>query len=332
MFVNEDNQQVYEGDNMVERKIVINAHGEEKDVPYPFANPEIRTGRVKRPTIRSYEEALEWNKQAQEYKDKSLGFTQPFAEVEVFPKDDNKILFMLLSDTHWGHYDTDYNEVDRLFKILEETPNAYAFFGWNLLDAAIPAQFPDGQMWSGQTAQEQTYTFRDKLRRLHKLNKILGGIGSSSCHEGWMKKKTGWMIYKELFEGIDVPLLDNGGYLNIKVGEQVYKTAHFHKIPYYSSLNKAHGGERAMDRLADVEIVTTSHYHTAVAQQSQRYNPPFEMQTAVLASGTCKLNDKWSRDNLGRDGEKPGQSLILWADKHKFQAIFDIDAAVELMK
>jgi len=652
-------------------RIITDSKGTEKPI-YPGTSPNLPIqgeGEIKRPTFTTYEEALEWNKQAQKHTEQAISFTQEYAKRIVEPQYGNRIMVVNVSDVHWGHFDVDYDYVDQLFNLIEKTPDTYCIFGWNLLDAAIPAQFPDGVMWSGQTAQEQVYTFRDKLRRLDGLHKILGAIGDSrcydgetevlvrnhgfvrfdallknefpnelevatlnlqtgefewqkptrwikkwhkgkiynfvnqkvnfmvtpdhnmlyferedklnfkriearnweqggkqfvkgswnwkgvnkkklfgydailfmqllgwyisegyvhnlkkgnieicqkkeskyyleicellkkmgihpikcktgvqftnrnlakylkklgyswnkfipdefkqlskrhllaflysywkgdgyfgdgkrwrkkdspiccstaskrlasdlveiiikcgwgamfsewereagnlfpngkraktrrtqynvnicrnifphfrskpkireyddyvyclsvpnevilvrrkgkvaynfQCHEGWMKRTTGWMIYRELFEGIDVPLLLNGGYLDVQVKDESYRIGLFHKIKYWSQFNKTHGGDRAMDRLVDAEIVFTSHLHQAATGQSQRYNPPFTKETAVVSSGTCKLHDKFARGMMGSEGEKGGQAIILWADKHKFNTVFDLEVGSEMM-
>jgi hypothetical protein len=333
-YINEDNQQVYSQDEikqMHERDIITDSRGTIKRVGFPVENNPISTKDIKRPQLTSYQEALEWNKQAQEHTEKAISFTTDYARVFVEPKNDNKIFIMNVSDWHWGHKDTDYEYLDKVVKMIENTPNAYMVFGWNLLDAAIPAQFPDGVMWSNQTAQEQVYTFNDLLRRLQDKNKIIGGIGESSCHEGWAKRKTGWAVYRELFSGINCPLLNNGSYLDIVIKDQNYRLGLFHKTPYYSQFNKTHAGDRAMDRVVDAEIVFTSHLHQAAVGQTQRYNPPFTKETAVVSSGTCKLMDKFGRNNFGKEGERCGQGIILWGDKHKFNVVYDFEVAHELM-
>jgi hypothetical protein len=317
---------------MHERELTINARGDTERVPYPITNPPIVGDEIKRPKVTTYEQGLEWNKQAQEHADSAIGFNQEYAKRMVEPKYGNKIMVVNLSDLHWGHFDTDYSLIDKWLKIVEQTPDTYCTFGWNILDAAIPAQFPDGVMWSGQTAQEQVYTFKDKIDKLWKQNKILSAIGSGACHEGWSKRKAGWQIYRELFGDTDIPLLLNGGYLDIQVGDENYRTAHFHKLKYWSSLNKTHGGLRALDRFADAEIVFTSHYHFAATGQTSMYNPPFTKDVAVIASGTAKIHDKFSRDHFGTEGEEGGQAIILWSNKHAFQAIFDLSIGEELMK
>jgi len=312
------------------RDLIVDARGTVKKVPFPIPNSAVET-LIKRPTITTYADALEWNKQAQQHSEGAMNFTQEYAKIKTEPIGDNKIFVVNMSDIHWGHMDVDYDYADKLFTTIQETPNTFAVFGWNILDAAIPSQFPDGVMWSGQTAQEQVYTFHDKLQELHSNNKILGAIGDASCHEGWLKKRAGWMIYRELFDGIDVPLLVNGGYLDVGVGGEDYRMALFHKIKYWSTLNKTHGGDRAMDRLVDAEIVFTSHYHQAAVGQTNRYNPPFKKETAVVSSGTCKLHDKWARGGMGIDGEPGGQGIILYSDRHKFQTIYDIGVGSEIM-
>lgn len=299
--------------------------------PLPFSQ-DLEFGKTIRPKVSTYKEGLEWNKKGKEHTFEALTFVQEYGSARIHPHYDNKAWVVSLADIHWGHKDVDYDFADKLLSTVENTPDTYAVVGWNLLDAAIPSQFPDGVMWSNMTAQEQVYTFRDKLRALYDKKKLLGGIGDCSCHEGWMKRGTGWMIYRELFEGMDdVPLLKNGGYLDITVNDETYRTAHFHKTKYWSQFNKTHGGDRAMDRIVDAEIVFTSHIHQAAVGQTERYNPPFTKNTAVISSGTCKLQDNFTRGHMGKDGEKGGQGIMLWGDKHKFQVIYDLDIGAEIM-
>ena len=86
-----------------------------------------------------------------------------------------------------------------------------------------------------------------------------------------------------------------------------------------------------MDRIADCELVYTSHMHKAGVTRSTRYNPPFRKATAVVAGGTSKLKDSFMRGWLGEEGEPGFQSAMLWADKHNMEVVFDLESARELM-
>lgn len=313
---------------MSERTLIINGKGTEKVIYPPL--PELRQETAPQPL--TFEESLEWNKHFQQERARETPFLREYAVAKRDPHGANRIYVVNFSDLHYGHADVDYDYLQRLIDAVEFTPNAYCVLGWNILDMAIPSQFPDGLMWSGQTAMGQVYSFREKLRELASKDKILAAIGDSQCHEGWSKKRSGWMVYKTLFEGIEnVPLLLNGGYLDIQTGGQAYRTALFHKTRYWSTLNKPHSGERAMDRIANAEIIFTSHQHRAATSTSQRFNPPFTKETAVVSSGTCKLKDKWLRGNVGEEGEPPGQGIILWADRHAFETIYHFERGKELM-
>lgn len=310
-------------------RLIVDSRGTER-VIYP--RPLEISSKIKRPEIKTYEEALEWNKLHQRHTEQAVSFTQEYAKVQVEPVAlSNRILLVNMADLHWGHLDVDYDFLDKNLSMIEYTPNVVGVLTWNILDAAIPAKFPDGVMWSGQTAQEQVYTFRDKLRKMYQKGKIIAAIGDASCHEGWSKKETGWMIYRELFEDIDIPLLLNGGYLDVTVGSETYRLGLFHRTRFWSALNKTHGGERMMDRISDAEIILTSHLHRAGVGRSTRYNPPFRRDTAVVSSGTSKLFDKHFRANTGEEGEPGFQGIMLWADRHNFEVVFDLENGRELM-
>ncbi len=309
-------------------ELIINGRGDIKTIYPPL--PELQNTPAPEPL--TFKDSMAWNKHFQQERAREVPFLQEYAIARREPEGTNRIYVVNLSDLHYGHADCDYDLMGKMIDVVEDTPNTYCILGWNILDAAIPSQFPDGVMWSGQTAMGQTYSFREKIREMASKDKILGAIGDCSCHEGWMKKRAGWMVYKTLFEGIEgVPLLLNGGYLDIQTGGETYRTALFHKTRYWSTLNKPHSGERAMDRIANAEIVFTSHMHRAATSASQRYNPPFTKDTAVVSSGTCKTHDKWLRGQVGEEGEPPGQGIILWADRHSFEPIYHFERGQELM-
>lgn len=312
-----------------ENVLIVDGKGTERVV---YQSPQPEPSPIKRPETPTFQEAIDWNKLHQKHTEKGVSFTQEQATVIANPTAlSNRIHVVNVADLHFGHMDVDYDFLNRGLQTIEDTPNMFAVMTWNLLDASIPAKFPDGVMWNSMTAQEQVYSFREKLLSLHEKGKILGAIGDASCHEGWSKQATGWMIYRELFEGIDVPLLLNGGYLDVVCGEQKYRIGLFHKTRYWSSLNKGHGGERMMDRTADCDIVFTSHLHRAVVERTVRYNEPHQKNTAVISSGTCKLHDKFFRSNTGEDGEPGFQGVTLWADRNAMEGVFDIESAREGM-
>jgi len=312
-------------------KLIIDGHGTERIIYPPIELP--RSPGIVRPEPVTFDEALEWNKHYQEFQEKTLIFTQEYAQAKREPiGNSNKIDLVNVCDIHYGSMYVDYDFLKHCLETIEYTPNMYGIFTWNLLDAAIPGQFPDGLLWNGMTAQNQVYTFKEELKRLHSKGKIIAAIGEAACHEGWGTKKMGWMIYRELFEGMDdIPLLTNGGVLDIQVGGQVYRAGLFHKTRYWSTLNKTHGGERIMDRIADCELAFTSHMHKAGVARGTRYNPPFRKATAIVAGGSCKLKDRWLRGHIGEEGEPGFQSVTLWADSHGMEVVFDLDKARENM-
>ncbi len=310
------------------RELIIDGKGTLKTIYPPLQEICPETA----PAPLTFKDAVEWNKHFQQERARETPNLHEYAAAKRDPEGTNKIYVVNFSDIHFGHADVDYDRMQSMIDAVQETPNTYCVLGWNILDMAIPAQFPDGLMWSGQTAMGQVYSFREKLRELAGKDKVLAAIGDCECHEGWSKKRGGWMVYQTLFEGIEnVPLMMNGGYLDIQTGGETYRTALFHKTRYWSTLNKPHSGERAMDRIVDAEIVFTSHQHRAATSTSQRYNPPFTKETAVVSSGTCKLKDKWLRGKVGEEGEPPGQGIILWADRHAFETVYHYERGKEMM-
>jgi hypothetical protein len=259
---------------------------------------------------------------------------QPKGWVEI--KTNLPISIAHLGDLHLGSIYTDTNEVLRKMKEVVETPNMYCVFMANLIDNAIPAQYPDSMLANAIPPHEQIILMRSLAEKLNAEGKILGAV-VSPCHEGWSWKVAGQDINALIFgfEGRKFPVLENGGELYVKVGKQAYLGALYHQVgPFESQFNETHA-LRQLNRLQlgmRADWIAAGHKHYAAAQISYEdygdHRKPVAYLRTGTEKGTGKIHDKWANERYGHSEEPTGQMIHLWPNGRKIEVSLDFDTGL----
>jgi hypothetical protein len=229
------------------------------------------------------------------------------------------VTVFFIGDVHIGSYYTDHDLFMEHMRRIAEMPNAYIVFMSNLVDNAIPSQFPSNMLVNGLPPDKQVVYMRKVAEELNSRGKVLGAV-TSSCHEGWTYKHTGQDINALIFgfPGRRFPVLQNGGRLHLQFPEREYLVVPYHKIgPFESNFNETHG-LRQMNRLRqnmEADIVVGAHKHFAAAEVVYEGTGRKVKQVAYIRSGTYKgvsgVDDRFAIDNYGTTGEPGGQSVTV---------------------
>lgn len=248
------------------------------------------------------------------------------------------IMIVFLGDVHYGSVFTDHNRFNNDLEIIEETPGVYVIFMSNLIDNAIPSQFPSNMLVNVMPPDKQTTAMRKKVERLNKKRKVLGAV-TSPCHEGWTWKHTGQDVNVLIYGFPDrrFPVMDNGSILTVKMAKTLYRLGLFHQVgPFESNFNETHA-LRQMNRLnlqMKGDVVVGAHKHYATAQLVYEGDGSDVRPVAYLRTGTYKgigdIPDQWAMGRYGTSGEPSGQSIILWGDKRKISVNLELDVAIKM--
>lgn len=238
-----------------------------------------------------------------------------------------------IGDVHYGAADTDHKRFDKDMKTIEDTDGMYVNFMGNLVENQIPAQYPDGLLRQVINPEEQIMAVRAKVQELDRKGKVIAAVGAP-CHEGWSYVRAGQDVNRQLYDYDErgFPVLANGGEVEIKVGNRVYKEALYHRSgPFHSNLNK----NNAMQRMRqlhhqDIDIIAGGHNHVAEAMITYAGMDGNEKPVAHLRTGTYKLGDKFARDRGYKGGEPSGEAVTLWPNKRRILVHLDIDEAAEV--
>lgn len=260
--------------------------------------------------------------------------SQPEGEVRIDSPWPIAIAF--LGDLHLGSIYTNTDEVLRKVDVVKRTPNLYACFMSNLIDNAIPSQFPSNMLVNAIPPDKQVVMIRKITEELNGMGKLVGAV-TSPCHEGWTYKHTGQDINALMFGFPErkFPVVENGGRINIHAGEALYVLALFHQCGVYeSNFNETHA-LRQLNRLnlgMEADCVVGAHRHVATAQVVYEKTGEHRKTVAYIRSGTEKgtsiPHDQYSVDRYGTTGEPTGQILHIWPNERKLDATCDFDLGV----
>ena len=241
-----------------------------------------------------------------------------------------------IGDTHLGSIYTDTDEVLRKLRLIRETPNCYVVFMANLIDNAIPSQYPNNMLVNAIPPDKQVLMMRNIIQQLNDSNKVLGAV-TSPCHEGWTFKNAGQdvnaLIYG--FKERKFPVLQNGGRLTIQIGKQRYLGILLHQVgPFESNFNETHALRQLnrLNYLMEADWIAGAHRHFAAAETVYEGNGDHRKIVGYIRTGTEKgtgsTHDMFSVDRYGRTGEHTGQTIHLWGNIRRLLTTLDFDDAV----
>jgi hypothetical protein len=241
-----------------------------------------------------------------------------------------------MGDLHVGSVFSNLKEIQRKFKEIENTPNMYCVLMSNLIENAIPSQFPSNMLNASLTPDKQVFVMRKIIEDLNSKGKILGAV-TSPCHEGWTWKHTGQDINQLLFgfEGRNFPVLQNGGKLTIKFDKQKYSGYLYHQVgPFESNFNKTHALKQLnrLNNMMDADFMFGAHRHVASTEVVYEGNGKDRKLTAYIRTGcekgTGTQHDDWTVGKYGRTGEPSGSMVHLLGHKFGMMTNTEFDMGV----
>ena len=261
--------------------------------------------------------------------------SQPEGKVKF--ETDLPVSVFFIGDVHYGSVYTDHKRFHREIEEIAETPNAYIIWMSNLIDNAIPAQYPWNMLVNAIPPDKQVITMRKIIQELDEKGKVLGAV-TSPCHEGWTWKHAGQDVNALLFgfEDRRFPVLENGGRLYLQFPRAKYLIVLYHQIgPFRSNFNRLHGLQQ-MNRLKlkmEADIVVGAHYHVAAIEMNykgvgEKHREPAIYIQSGTYKGISKIHDQWTIGRYGQTGEPTAQSVILWPNEKRMEPHLEFETAM----
>lgn len=275
------------------------------------------------PTNLTFEDFHEEACRRAEFREKVEGEKR---HVEISIDTDKPVAIAFLSDVHAGNAGIDYELLKKTGEIIKDHPLAYCITAGDLTDSLF---FDYGEEILNM--QEQ-YVYMSKMLSWIGSENILAGI--SGNHDQWSRKQ-GVSNYIEFSNHTQRPLLRGASFVDLKVGNVIYRLLMAHRFRGESLYNPTHQENRANRELQGADIIMAAHTHKP--GESVIYQPEYGggSRKVVLVNGkTFKKLDAYGKDQgyVPISGEQLGCNwVILNNDKKMIRVASSNEEMIETM-
>lgn len=235
---------------------------------------------------------------------------------------DEPVYVMVVADTHFGSWGTDYELLKQVTDEILNTPNLYVVLLGDLLQMSIKLR---NVLEVSDNALPPKY-------QLALLDSWLSEISHKIICSTWdnhsvMREEavTGYSRYAEIFERHHIYF--NGiGHLDLTVGSQTYKMALAHFFRGYSIENPCHGGMRYMRRMAN---------DREIAMAGDSHNPGIikyvdgDKTRCVVNSGSAQVNSGYAKRFFSLSTNPAFPVIKLDPVKHEFTPYWTLEEALK---
>lgn len=171
-----------------------------------------------------------------------------------------------LSDIHFGHDAVDYSYLDKVMEYILDTDGVYLMLYGDLLEGFNKEYVDTNNQHILLPLDEQVLAFRERyLKPLYKKGKILGMVSRfTQSHENWTLKNDNLDLYPLLTVDMDIPLIGNGGILEVVSQDDHHvRIRCFHNPPRggseISPLSGLRGSESNLPGYVDMVVAGDRH-------------------------------------------------------------------------
>ena len=239
------------------------------------------------------------------------------------------IMIYLMTDVHYGSFNSDVARFKEHMDIVENTPNFFVVGNGDDVDNfnATLGRMASGMYENPLPPQIQGRSLVQRISKLERKGKV--GVMSFGNHNDFCKG-AGQDWYDTFLGQMDCPIFNTGGLLRIEVnGGQKYDLAMTHRYWGTSKLNPTNACKRFMEHeYPEADVIFLGHTHQSEGLHFERGGKD---RVAVIG-GTFKQEDDWARTKgIGGRPGSPGWVVALWGDGRKMQLFKDVRLARDAM-
>jgi hypothetical protein len=242
------------------------------------------------------------------------------------PYPDLPAYIWLNTDDHIGSVMTDYESFMRDFNTVKNRPNFSLISNGDEIDHFMTINKASGGVYENpMSPQQQGRLFQKMFKGMDDLDKIIAF--SFGNHNQWLRG-AGYKFENTWLENFKAPVLNCGGVVTIKYGEQEYKVAISHMHWGFSKLNPTNACKRMIEHdYPEADVAFLGHYHQ---KEVLHFNRAGKDKVAVMG-GCYKLEDEFgSEHGMGSSrGNIGGITLAIFPDTKKIVPFYSIQEAEE---
>lgn len=133
---------------------------------------------------------------------------------------DNKAILVPFSDWHYGNKYCKVRELEENLEWAYDNKNVYIVLNGDLVESKTKSKRDEGIFTQINPQEQLDYVF-SHLRPFAKEGRIVGMTNGN--HEDSITKETGIEITGIMAKELGVPYLKNGGFIAMKIGDELYK-------------------------------------------------------------------------------------------------------------
>lgn len=241
---------------------------------------------------------------------------------------DRPIGLMFWADWHIGEPGTDYECLSEDIDIVRTIPNLYTYIGGNMLTWFSKVFGSPASGGINQFPPDLQIKFFEKCVQRIGMEKIVAmGVGAG-CHEDWNRVATGYDIMGDIAKRCGVIYTQQGGMLQLTVGEQLYKIFRVHRSRFNSSFNLTHTVKRLWEFAPeDFDIGVSEHKHESTFEPFTRHGN----EKLAIRTGTYNVGDDFARkfSIFGMRPEHP--CVVLYPNKKRMIGFPNISDCVQFL-
>jgi hypothetical protein len=241
------------------------------------------------------------------------------------------IALTFTGDWHIGNEHTNYRLFDWYMKKVEDTQGLFMMVVGDERDNFVIKKFLSGLFEAVASPQEQAEYVRLLLKRLDDKRKLLARCGGN--HNSWTWSEAGIDLERTWYKEMNSPLLNEGGFIHLKVNAVEYCVyIHHGKSLFNSNFNPNHATKRAFEFQGPYDIAAMGHTHVSESAHGFRLNDSFQKDYVQLRTGTFKQDDPYARAmQLGR-GQPPGATVLLSASSKRMMPFIKLQDALDVLE
>jgi len=232
-------------------------------------------------------------------------------------------------DWHLGSEHVEYGRFQKDMELIKKTQGAYMVIVGDERDNFVNPKFTAGLFEGVLNPQQQADMHLGVLMDMNE--KILARVGGN--HTSWTWYQCGVNIENYWQEGMQSPLMRNGGFMHFNLNKQEYMGFLHHGISIFNSnFNPNHASKRAFEFLGPYDFMFSGHTHVSETAHSYRWADEFQKDYVQCRTGTYKLNDQYARSRQLGSGQPPGSCILFDTQEKRMIPFLKLEDGVEALQ
>jgi hypothetical protein len=259
-----------------------------------------------------------------EFQQETRKFETAMQEVEIQIKDNKPIGIAFIADIHVGAITTDHEALERALNLIKSVDGLYIISCGDTVDNYLPNFHASGS-FEAIIPPELQKRFVEWLytKIAGKLIAIIQGCHDEASH---MTDDFDWTKY--LSEKFRCHNLGFGGFINLTLGEQIYRIGAWHRIRRFNSYkNITHVVKRAIEIYGDFDVGVVAHNHVAAIEIE---DTPAKTRI-YIRPGSFKEADRWARQMGYASTPARVPVVILYPNEKRMVPFQDFEEAIRYL-